>query len=120
MRTSNEMSQQFPSAADIEVAIQRLDVDVDCVRAESQACGDLLEPLPGTFDLVCANLPYVASGAELPVEVQAQPGVQLRGTVVRDHETRTSIDSAWARSPSARASDTIVGASRSRPALVTR
>ena len=41
------------------------------------ACGDLMEPLPGTFDLVCANLPYVAAGAELPPEVRSQPSVAL-------------------------------------------
>jgi release factor glutamine methyltransferase len=41
------------------------------------ACGDLMEPLPGTFDLVCANLPYVAAGAKLPVEVRSQPSVAL-------------------------------------------
>ncbi|OLC14708.1 MAG: protein-(glutamine-N5) methyltransferase, release factor-specific [Actinobacteria bacterium 13_1_40CM_66_12] len=40
-------------------------------------CGDLLDPLPGSFDLVCANLPYVAAGAELPVEVKAQPASAL-------------------------------------------
>jgi release factor glutamine methyltransferase len=34
-------------------------------------------PLPGTFDLVCANLPYVAAGARVPAEVAAQPGVAL-------------------------------------------
>src|ERR1700730_9300219 len=41
------------------------------------ACGDLMEPLPGTFDLVCANLPYLASGYALPAGVLAQPGVAL-------------------------------------------
>jgi release factor glutamine methyltransferase len=41
------------------------------------ACGDLLDPLPGQFDLVCANLPYVAPGTELPVEVTAQPAGAL-------------------------------------------
>ncbi len=41
------------------------------------ACGDLLEPLPGTFDIVCANLPYVARGTELPREVTAQPAGAL-------------------------------------------
>jgi release factor glutamine methyltransferase len=41
------------------------------------ACGDLLEPLPGMFDLVCANLPYVASGTDLPREVAAQPSAAL-------------------------------------------
>jgi len=41
------------------------------------ACGDLLDPLPGRFDLVCANLPYVAPGADLPAEVTAQPAGAL-------------------------------------------
>jgi release factor glutamine methyltransferase len=41
------------------------------------ACGDLLDPLPGQFDLVCANLPYIAPGAELPAEVTTQPAVAL-------------------------------------------
>jgi release factor glutamine methyltransferase len=39
--------------------------------------GDLMEPLPGTFDLVCANLPYLAAGAPLPAEVLSQPTVAL-------------------------------------------
>ena len=41
------------------------------------ACGDLMEPLLGSFDLVCANLPYLAAGVPLPAEVVAQPGVAL-------------------------------------------
>ncbi len=41
------------------------------------ACGDLLEPLPGKFDLVCANLPYLAPGAQLQPEVVAQPAGAL-------------------------------------------
>ena len=41
------------------------------------SCGDLLEPLAGTFDLICANLPYLAAGATLPSEVLAQPSVAL-------------------------------------------
>lgn len=40
-------------------------------------CGDLMEPLVGEFDLVCANLPYVADGAKLPAEVTAQPARAL-------------------------------------------
>ncbi len=40
-------------------------------------CGDLLDPLPGTFDLICANLPYVAAGAQLPAEVRSQPSMAL-------------------------------------------
>ncbi|HSS62492.1 MAG TPA: peptide chain release factor N(5)-glutamine methyltransferase [Candidatus Limnocylindrales bacterium] len=41
------------------------------------ACGDLLQPLAGEFDLVCANLPYVSAGARLPAEVAAQPARAL-------------------------------------------
>ena len=41
------------------------------------ACGDLFDPLPGTFDILCANLPYVAAGARLPAEVTAQPAGAL-------------------------------------------
>jgi release factor glutamine methyltransferase len=41
------------------------------------ACGDLLEPMKGNFDLVCANLPYVAPGSDLPAEVTAQPRTAL-------------------------------------------
>jgi release factor glutamine methyltransferase len=41
------------------------------------ACGDLMEPLPGSFDLVCANLPYLAAGSALPAEVLSQPSVAL-------------------------------------------
>lgn len=41
------------------------------------ARGDLLDPLHGSFDLVCANLPYLALGADLPAEVTAQPAGAL-------------------------------------------
>jgi len=41
-------------------------------------CGDLMQPLPGGLDLVCANLPYVPIGASLPAEVTAQPAGALR------------------------------------------
>lgn len=41
------------------------------------ACGDLLDALPGTFNVICANLPYVAPGSHLPAEVTAQPAVAL-------------------------------------------
>jgi release factor glutamine methyltransferase len=40
-------------------------------------CGDLMAPLTGSFDLVCANLPYVSAGARLPAEVVAQPARAL-------------------------------------------
>ena len=33
--------------------------------------------LDGDFDLVCANLPYIAAGARLPAEVVAQPAAAL-------------------------------------------
>lgn len=39
--------------------------------------GDLLEPFPGEFDLICANLPYVCDEADLPAEVRAQPATAL-------------------------------------------
>jgi release factor glutamine methyltransferase len=39
--------------------------------------GDLVEPLPGGLDLICANLPYVAEGTVLPPEVTAQPAHAL-------------------------------------------
>jgi release factor glutamine methyltransferase len=41
------------------------------------ACGDLMTPLPGAFDLVCANLPYVPAGKTLAPEVVAQPARAL-------------------------------------------
>jgi release factor glutamine methyltransferase len=41
------------------------------------ACGDLLDPLPGEFDLICANLPYLPAGLQLPAEVTAQPSEAL-------------------------------------------
>jgi release factor glutamine methyltransferase len=40
-------------------------------------CGDLMAPFTGSFDLVCANLPYVAAGADLAPEVVAQPARAL-------------------------------------------
>ena len=40
-------------------------------------CGDLMGPFAGSFDLVCANLPYVAEGSRLAPEVVAQPARAL-------------------------------------------
>ena len=40
-------------------------------------CGDLMGPLAGSFDLVCANLPYVAVGSSLAPEVASQPAGAL-------------------------------------------
>jgi release factor glutamine methyltransferase len=39
--------------------------------------GDLLQPLDGEFDLVCANLPYLSADAKLAPEVLAQPAGAL-------------------------------------------
>ena len=39
--------------------------------------GDLLDPFPDELDLICANLPYVPEGTELPPEVRAQPAHAL-------------------------------------------
>jgi release factor glutamine methyltransferase len=41
------------------------------------ACGDMMDPLPGRFDVVCANLPYLSPAAKLPAEVVAQPATAL-------------------------------------------
>lgn len=41
------------------------------------AAGDLVAPLAGEFDAICANLPYVDAGTRLPAEVAAQPGRAL-------------------------------------------
>lgn len=38
---------------------------------------DLMGELPGPFDLVCANLPYLPRWADLPAEVRAQPDLAL-------------------------------------------
>lgn len=39
--------------------------------------GDLMSPLGGSFDLVCANLPYLAAETRVPAEVVAQPAGAL-------------------------------------------
>jgi len=39
--------------------------------------GDMMGPLSGEFDLICANLPYVSPGAKLAAEVTAQPARAL-------------------------------------------
>jgi release factor glutamine methyltransferase len=66
-----------------DISSQALEVAARNVKKHSLeqrvhlACGDLLEPLAGTFDLVCANLPYLARGIALPSDVLAQPSVAL-------------------------------------------
>ncbi|HKC20745.1 MAG TPA: methyltransferase, partial [Candidatus Dormibacteraeota bacterium] len=39
--------------------------------------GDMLDPLDGRFDLICANLPYVNAATPLPAEVTTQPATAL-------------------------------------------
>jgi release factor glutamine methyltransferase len=38
---------------------------------------DLMSAMPGPYDLVCANLPYLADWADLPASVRAQPSLAL-------------------------------------------
>jgi release factor glutamine methyltransferase len=60
----------------LEVA--RRNVDAHGMDGRVQlVCGDLMGPLSGSFDLVCANLPYVAEGSRLAREVVAQPARAL-------------------------------------------
>lgn len=66
-----------------DVSPEALEVAARNVAAHNVAdhvqlvCGDLMAPLTGTFDLVCANLPYVALGSRLALEVVAQPARAL-------------------------------------------
>ncbi len=77
---------QYAPGVDVwasDVSREALEVAARNVRRHSVgdrvhlACGDLLDPLPGQFDLICANLPYVAPGTDLPPEVTAQPAGAL-------------------------------------------
>ena len=56
----------------LEVARRNVDAHGLSERVEL-VCGDLMGPFAGLFDLVCANLPYLAEGSRLPAEVVAQP-----------------------------------------------
>jgi release factor glutamine methyltransferase len=66
-----------------DVAPDALEVAARNVAAHGMAdrvqlvCGDLMAPFTGSFDLVCANLPYVAAGSRLAPEVVAQPARAL-------------------------------------------
>ena len=60
------------SAEAVEVAARNV-AKHDLGHRVHLACGDMMEPLPGTFDLVCANLPYLPAASTLPAEVMAQP-----------------------------------------------
>jgi release factor glutamine methyltransferase len=68
---ATDISAEALDVAARNVAKQKLDSRVHL------ACGDLMEPLEGTFDLVCANLPYLPSKSMLPAEVIAQPSTAL-------------------------------------------
>ena len=68
---ASDITQDALDVAAHNVAAHRLGDRVQLV------CGDLMTPLPGTFDLVCANLPYVAEGSRLAPEVVAQPARAL-------------------------------------------
>jgi release factor glutamine methyltransferase len=68
---ASDISREALDVAARNVAAHGLDQRVHLVS------GDLLEPLPGRFDLLCANLPYLASTAPLPREVVAQPATAL-------------------------------------------
>jgi len=75
-------------ASDVEVVasdvspealeVARRNVEAHGLEGRVQlVCGDLMGPLAGSFDLVCANLPYVAIGSSLAPEVVAQPARAL-------------------------------------------
>jgi release factor glutamine methyltransferase len=68
---ATDISPQALEVADRNVAAHELGQRVHL------ACGELLDPLQGSFDLVCANLPYLARGAALAPEVVAQPAAAL-------------------------------------------
>ena len=60
----------------LEVAAQNVSAHGLAGRIQL-VCGDLMAPFVGSFDLVCANLPYVAAGSALAPEVVAQPARAL-------------------------------------------
>ena len=68
---ATDVSGEALTVAARNVARHGLDARVHLER------GDLMDPLAGEFDLVCANLPYVAAGTALPAEVTAQPAGAL-------------------------------------------
>jgi len=63
-------------AAALEVAARNV-AGHQLSRRVELARGDLLVPAPRDLDLILANLPYVASGADLPREVLAEPAHAL-------------------------------------------
>ncbi len=59
--------------------------------------GSLLDALPGDFDLICANLPYLPEWAELPAEVRAQPAEALFAGEDGVEQVRRLLEAAPAR-----------------------
>jgi release factor glutamine methyltransferase len=68
---ASDVDQNALEVAALNVAAHSL---ADRIRL---VCGDLMAPFTGSFDVVCANLPYVAAGADLATEVVAQPARAL-------------------------------------------
>ena len=68
---ASDVSPEALAVAARNVARHRLTERVRLQRA------DLMGGLAGEFDIVCANLPYVDTGAKLPAEVNAQPARAL-------------------------------------------
>lgn len=68
---ASDVSREALEVAAANVAAHRLEGRVHLEP------GDLMDSLAGEFDLVCANLPYVAADAPLPAEVTAQPSRAL-------------------------------------------
>ena len=74
---------QNAEVAASDVAQDALDVAAQNVAAHGLGervklvCGDLMAPFTGSFDIVCANLPYLAAGSRLAPEVVAQPAGAL-------------------------------------------
>lgn len=60
-------------------------------------CGDLMQPLAGEFDVICANLPYVPARSSLPAEVTAQPARALYAEKGGSALVNRLIDEAPAR-----------------------
>ncbi|HKV87431.1 MAG TPA: peptide chain release factor N(5)-glutamine methyltransferase [Candidatus Dormibacteraeota bacterium] len=64
---ASDISPAALAVAERNVSAHELDGRVHLV------CGDLMEPLSGRFDIVCANLPYLSRSVRVPLEVLAQP-----------------------------------------------
>lgn len=58
---------------------------------------DVMAAMPGPFDLICANLPYLASWAELPAPVRVQPALALFGGEEGDELVARLLEEAPSR-----------------------